>query len=295
MLSDRSYMRSDYPRRATSALVWLIAGTVGAFIIQLVLGSPWFASGEGVLNQLALTTRNLQTGHLWTLATHALLHQTDQPFHILVTVLGLIFIGRELEPMLGSKRFIAVYAAAVVTGALTWSAVHWLHGGLHIGASAGILGLFVVLACLYPKQEINFLVMFLIPVTLRPLYFVYGLLALDLAGLFFYESGGAVAPFDYSPSAHLGGMLAGWIYFRYFHANNGWDRASSLEMPAWLRRLKMPRPAAPSFKPNPGSSATDFRAHVDLILDKINSQGFGALTEEEKRILDEAKDLLSRH
>ncbi|MDB6114003.1 MAG: hypothetical protein JWQ62_948, partial [Lacunisphaera sp.] len=27
---------------------------------------------------------------------------------------------------------------------------------------------------------------------------------------------------------------------------------------------------------------------------KINSQGFGALTTEEKRILDEAKDLLSR-
>ena len=36
-------------------------------------------------------------------------------------------------------------------------------------------------------------------------------------------------------------------------------------------------------------------AEVDRILDKINSHGFGALTEGEKRILDEAKDLLSRH
>jgi hypothetical protein len=33
---------------------------------------------------------------------------------------------------------------------------------------------------------------------------------------------------------------------------------------------------------------------VDRILDKINSDGFGALTEAEKRLLDEAKDLLSR-
>ena len=36
------------------------------------------------------------------------------------------------------------------------------------------------------------------------------------------------------------------------------------------------------------------QAEVDRILDKINSHGFGALTPEEKRILDDAKDLLSR-
>jgi hypothetical protein len=37
------------------------------------------------------------------------------------------------------------------------------------------------------------------------------------------------------------------------------------------------------------------RAEVDRILDKINSKGFGALTSEEKKTLDEARDLLSRH
>jgi len=39
----------------------------------------------------------------------------------------------------------------------------------------------------------------------------------------------------------------------------------------------------------------DLRTDVDHILDKINSQGFGSLTEEEKQTLDEAKDLLSKH
>jgi hypothetical protein len=33
---------------------------------------------------------------------------------------------------------------------------------------------------------------------------------------------------------------------------------------------------------------------VDRILDKINSGGFGSLSADERRILDEAKDLLSR-
>ena len=33
---------------------------------------------------------------------------------------------------------------------------------------------------------------------------------------------------------------------------------------------------------------------VDRILDKINEKGFGALTQQEKRTLDEAKDVLRR-
>mgnify|MGYP006139679347 CR=1 FL=1 len=36
------------------------------------------------------------------------------------------------------------------------------------------------------------------------------------------------------------------------------------------------------------------RTEVDRILDKINSQGFASLTPDEKRVLDDAKDLLSR-
>jgi len=285
-------MRDDYQRRTTSTLIWLIAGTIAAFVIQLILGSPWFGWGEGVLNQLALTVRSLQSGNVWTLATHALLHRTDQPFHILFTVLGLIFVGRELEPILGGKRFILVYAGAIILGALTWSAIHWLHGGFHIGASAGILGLLVVLACLYPNQEIGFL---LLPITLRFKYLIYGMLVLDGFGLVFYEIPGAMAPFDYSASAHLGGMLAGWLYFKFLHANNGWDRAAGFSLPAWMRRSRRVRPDAAPVTTGSRRSSSELRAQVDLILDKINSQGFGALTDEEKRLLDEAKDMLSRH
>ena len=36
------------------------------------------------------------------------------------------------------------------------------------------------------------------------------------------------------------------------------------------------------------------KKEVDRILDKINSQGFGALTDSEKKILDEAGDLLKK-
>jgi hypothetical protein len=45
---------------------------------------------------------------------------------------------------------------------------------------------------------------------------------------------------------------------------------------------------------SPAQPTSHLRAEVDRILDKINSQGFGALTAQEKRVLDEAKDLLNR-
>ena len=35
--------------------------------------------------------------------------------------------------------------------------------------------------------------------------------SLDLCGFFFYEVMGAISPFGFAHSAHLGGMLAGWI------------------------------------------------------------------------------------
>ncbi|HRG55943.1 MAG TPA: hypothetical protein PLG56_07890, partial [Lacunisphaera sp.] len=81
---------------------------------------------------------------------------------------------------------------------------------------------------------------------------------------------------------------------RFIHAGHGWDRAGGMSLPGWLRR----RPKLPAAKNAPlasaGKSGSQLRAEVDRILDKINSQGFGALTPQEKRVLDEAKDLLSR-
>jgi membrane associated rhomboid family serine protease len=286
-------MRGDYPHRTTSVVTWLISALVAAFVLELILLSPWLgAAGPALVQQFPLTVTSLQDWHLWTLLTHSLLHSTNNPFHLLFTILGLIFIGRELEPLLGPRRFLAVYAGAILLGGLCWAAVNWTHGGVHIGAGSAIFAFLVVLAGVQPGLE---MALFFFPVTFSIRHIVYALLVVDVLGLLFYEVRGALAPLGLTPSAHLGGMLAGWIYFRYLHANHGMDRAAGLTLPAWLRRWSKRRPAAsppasPSRRPSP-----NLRAEVDRILDKINSQGFGALTDQEKRVLDEAKDLLSRH
>jgi hypothetical protein len=196
--------------------------------------------------------------------------------------------------MLGATRFLTRYAAMVLAGAIAWSAANWHVGGTLVGASAGVVGLFVVFACFYPNQPVTFLLLFLVPVTLKPKYIAIAALVIDLAGFTFYEVMGVPSPFGFAHSAHLGGMAAGWIYYRYLHEAN-WhlpSRSGDIELPKWMKKAaKSSAPAA--YQVNVGSPG-DLRAEVDRILDKINSSGFGALTAEEKRRLDEAKDLLSR-
>jgi membrane associated rhomboid family serine protease len=281
----------DYPRQTTPVVIWLVAALVAAFVLELVLLSPWLgASGAAVMKFLPLSVAGLHHGYVWTLLTHGFLHSTDNPFHILFTILGLIFIGRELEALLGPRRLLGVFAGALVLGGAVWSAVNWAHGGVHIGAGSAILAFLVVLAGIHPALEMT---LFFFPVTFRIRHIVYAILAVDVLGLLFYEVSGARPPLGLTPSAHLGGMLAGWIYFRFLHASNGWDQAPGIALPRWLRWRK--QSASPKgAESHPSRAKPQLRAEVDRILDKINSQGFGALTDAEKRVLDEAKDLLSR-
>jgi hypothetical protein len=90
-------------------------------------------------------------------------------------------------------------------------------------------------------------------------------------------------------------MIAGWVYYRFIHRAR-WlrseDHGVEIEPPKWMQKApKAPLANAPQLDL---TRREDLRAEVDRILDKINSDGFGALTADEKRLLDEARDLLSR-
>ncbi|MEI6105895.1 MAG: rhomboid family intramembrane serine protease [Opitutae bacterium] len=293
MLSDRSFMRDSYHREGTSIHIWLISVLGAAFVLELVLLSPWWPTGGRLVASLFLTASGLQGGEIWRLLSHSLLHDSHNPFHIIFVLFSLAFLGNELVPLLGPRRFLAVFVATILGGGLAWTATHWIYGGNYYGAGAGVVGLFCVLASVYPDREMRLL---LLPISFRAQHLLWGLIAVDLFGLALYEILGSPVPIDFSPSAHLGGILAGWIYVRFFHANNGWDRAPGLILPGWLHFRKPARPAgAADQTTGPGGSTRNLRAEVDLILDKITSRGFGALTEEEKRVLDEAKDMLNRH
>lgn len=291
-------MRDDYQRERTSVLTWLISAMIGGYVVQLLLTGPWFRNDASLTAAVALSIPALKAGWIWTLLTYPIFHDPHFYLHVIGNVFVLYLLGRELLPMLGTKRFLGLFAVATLVGGLTWTAVHWRLGGGHVllGATPAIDALFIVFACFFPNQEMNFLLLFLFPVTLRPKYLAAALVIFDLCGLLFWELSATTMPFDAS-SAHLGGMLTGFVFYRFIYDTpwfNHGRRTAEIELPRWLKRAKKaPQTVAPVYHVNM-STPEDLRAEVDRILDKINSQGFRALTPDEKRILDEARDAMSR-
>lgn len=289
MLSDRSYMREEESRPAASLLTWLICALIGGFFIQNVFDN--YFHWNVFFDATALSVHRLAGGWGWTLVTYPFLHESV--LHLLGSVLTIFFIGRELLPVLGEKTLAWLSAAASVTGGLVWFATNYAHGGAVIGASGICMALLTVFACLWPDRTFTFLLCFVLPVTVKPKWLLLVLGCIDLAGFLFNEIPGRINFDGIAHSVHLGGMLTGWAYFRYVH-DRGWGGSRvAIELPKWMRKSRSPAAAQPVYQVNV-NSPTDMRTEVDRILDKINSHGFGALTAGEKRVLDNARDLLTR-
>lgn len=314
MLSDRPYMRGDYEREKTSILIWLVAALVAGFIIQLIVNGLWSGLAGRLDQTLGLTVQSIESGRVWTLLTHAFLHSTAFPLHVVFNTLALYFLGRELQPIMGTPRFLGVLIVSTLIGAIAWAGAHWTNvattpAEVHLGATAAVYALFIIFACFFPNQEITFLLFFVMPVTLKPKHVACALVGFSLLSLLVYEIPDEAMPFGMAvaSSAHLGGMLVGFLYFRFIH-DSPWSLGSpdrpEFELPRWLRRPRRSVPAAeldlPSPAPEPvgvaaAPSPRNIRAEIDRILDKINSQGLNSLTPDERRTLDGGKDLLNRH
>jgi membrane associated rhomboid family serine protease len=296
MIQDRPYMRDHAERGHSGVLPWLISLVVALFVVQnLTFRLPGL--GISLERLLGLAPAGIRAGHVWTLLTYGFLHSTGNLLQIVAYLVVVYLAGREVIPLMGTRRFVGLYASSLVAGGLLWTAVHWNQSDTLLGASAAVWALIVVYACFFPNREVNLLVFFVLPVTFRPKFLALGLLAIDLCGLVFYEILRLPFPFYAAHSAHLGGMAAGWIYYRYVHESN-WSLSSpgaEIDLPRWMkqRQASKTEPAAASFSVNLGDRGS-LRAEVDRILDKINSLGFASLSADEKRVLDEARDLISR-
>jgi membrane associated rhomboid family serine protease len=307
MISDRHYMRDDYKREPTSVLVWMISIIIAGFIIQNIFEKLLPGGNDTFARIAAMSPGGLLGGHVWKLLTYTFLH--EGVLAVLFNCLMLWFLGRELRPLIGEKGLAWLYIAASVGGALAWFGVHLAGGGFLHGATSVVCAFLVVFACIHPDRQMTLLLFFIIPVTIKPKY-IAGIWALiALCGLAFSEIPARASGLGMNYSAQIGGMIAGFLFHRlvYLREWRNPDGRTQIELPRWLRRTKKAAAAAaaPKYKVNVGADAApsapsaatspaELRAEVDRILDKINSEGFGALTAGEKRLLDEAKDALRR-
>ncbi|MFP6900693.1 MAG: rhomboid family intramembrane serine protease, partial [Opitutales bacterium] len=170
-----------------------------------------------------------------------------------------------------------------------------------LGASAAAFGILAYFCAQRPNETITLLLFFVIPCRLKPKWVLWGFLGISVYGLIFSEiygsNPGLGSKDGIAHSAHLGGLLAGILYYR-MHVTGGLAGSSiptiKVKRPAWMKVGSEKNPVAPANYTVNFSSRETVQAEVDRILDKINDHGFGALTDEEKKTLDRAKNILNK-
>ncbi|MGC9450423.1 MAG: rhomboid family intramembrane serine protease [Oceanipulchritudo sp.] len=296
---SRSYMRSGPSEFAPRpwALRSILITLVAVFLLQNIF-RHWLGSAFMEMT-FALNLYRLSEGWVHTLLTYGLLHSTQGglPWHLVFNGLMLYWFGKELEARLGSERFLEFFLLCILCGGIVWSCVHFLTGDAVsvLGASAGVFGV-LYLFCRYRwNTPMSFL---FIPIQFSGKQLFWILIGFQLFFFLFGELPGSGSSAT-ANSAHLGGMLGAFIYERKllhrrtlisFFRNLG--SRTEAQAPTWQKRAAAVKSrTGQKFTLNLGRKS-DLKQEVDRILDKINSEGFGALSEEEKRTLDKAKDLL---
>lgn len=123
--------------RAPATFV-LIAINVVAYLIEIGSGGGGLGAGlNSVTIDFGLFGPAVAEGEWYRLVTAGFLHASL--FHIGFNMLLLYFLGRLLEPALGTPRFVALYFASLLAGSL--GALLLDPNALTLGASGAVFGL----------------------------------------------------------------------------------------------------------------------------------------------------------
>ena len=311
MLDDRPYMRPEEPQFRSPSFQqpwsgWAILLTINlvVFILQVLVDPASLSTTKAfntsyVGNYLALDTADISWLLPFQLFTYQFLHGSVG--HLLANGIGLFFVGRILEPVIGRRELIALYLVSGLAGGLLQLLFAIIlpaqFAGPMVGASGAVLGFIGVYSRLFPKQEAYFLLFLILPVRMKWNWIFWGILVISIISMLVMIRASNLD--NTAHAAHLGGLLYGAFYVAMLVRRGGFLALFS-KIPKV--RITSDSPSASSGasrrkdwrKPNVVDAAEvtdqDFMSRdVDPILDKISKHGIHSLTEHERKILEKAR------
>jgi membrane associated rhomboid family serine protease len=292
-IADRAYMRGRAPvGERLGATTWTLLVLVGFFVVGLI-GEAAHADLLGWADLSEAQPRP------WQFLTYALVHADF--WHLLGNGLILWWTGAIVEQTYGRRVFWTTLGLATLVGAATW----WLsglggaqRGGWLVGASAAVYAIMLVALLDKLEHQLTLLLFFFLPVTLRVRWVLLLTATITTCGWIFSELPSrhawtgwhAVWSSQIAHSAHLGGLIFGWLAFRWLNQTNLTVQSAQEEMAPPPPRA--PEPDLSRAEEEETVAVTPLtrqqaRAEMDTLLDKISARGFGSLTAAEKRRLEE--------
>ena len=234
---------------------------------------------------------------VWRYVTYMFVHVDFM--HFFFNMLMLWMFGSEVAEWMGTRHFVSMYFFCGIFAALFsfFMCLLGLTNNPIIGASGALMGIFVAYYKFFPERML--LMFFIIPMKIK--HAIWVMIFLDI---FFAGSGDMIAHF-----AHLGGVVAGFIYmsiyqngsnflynsplsglFRLFSNNpEKYNRASSSRSSSY-RRDSVEEPEVLEGE----VFYVDEQKRMDDILKKVEREGIQSLSESEREFLLKAGDKLRR-
>lgn len=291
-VADRTYMRGAPQGRVTPATHLALGVLVGFFVLGLVAHS----SRSDFLGWMQLETPGAQP---WQWLTYALLH--GDFWHLLGNGLILWWVGPLVEAGFGRAGLVRILLLGTLAGAAAWFLTGLGGPGesVLIGASAAVLAAMALGLDGREDESVTLLLFFFLPVTLKVRWVMAFIWITAVCGWAFSELPGRHDWAAWTPawnssiahSAHLGGLVVGWLAARRARLQPEPGLVLQESRPEPAVRERPARRADPVHDPAPPSSL-GARAELDRLLDKISAGGFGSLTPEERRRLDELSQRL---
>jgi membrane associated rhomboid family serine protease len=282
----------DAPR-LTPAVQVIAVLCLGVAFLQATVISP-----EDMSAWLGFQTAHAQR-EWWTVVTYAFVH--GGLWHLALNVFTVLVFGPRVEQAWGSKTFTVFFLWCAAGGALAHLLV--TKTGVLIGASAGIFGVMLAYAWLWPKDEV-----YLFGVLPMRVWTLVTLLAAVNLALGLNDSGtSGVAYF-----AHLGGFAFALLYLKrptHVSIDQLRQRIAAAPDPTDETPRAIPRTlprsrraedvdeivaqskAAVAKRPMRAATSTQRRdakvEELNHVLDKISEHGLDSLTSAERLLLEE--------
>jgi len=280
-----------------SSLTKLIYINGSVFILlklTLILLLLFNISGSIILSYLAIPANLTQLIYRsWTPLTYMFLHEGF--LHIFFNMFTLFWFGKIFLMYFSEKQLTGLYLIGGLLAALVYVIAYnifpyyalTLNQSILLGASGSIMAIILATAFRAPDMELQLLFLGNIKLKYIAIFFVLT----SLFGITSTNGGGELA--------HLGGALAGYLFFVSLRQGTDLTKGVSRILDT-VSNLFGPRKL--KIKPNPNRrnstlSDAEFNmnkarkmAEIDRILDKIKTSGYESLsTEEKKRLFEQGK------
>ena len=283
-LYDRPYYQ-DEPGNSFSPIMGkrtmiinLIIVNAAIFVIDVFIYTPDDPSRRLSYLMAAKPDTLLNPLLWWQFLTYGFAHSPNNAFHLIGNMLGLFFLGQEVERLYGGRAFLRMYLTSLIVCSIAWSATGLALGdnkGALIGASGAVTTVVMLFALNFPKRTVLFMMFIPMPAWVLGVMIVF----YNLLGVQQGPSGQAERiAFD----VHLFGALYGFLYFK-----TRFDLTTMFMPQRWIHRMRLPkrRPKLKVHDPDVRYQKLDDQA--DSVLQKLHREGEASLSPRERRVLED--------